>query len=180
MAVPLYNINTTGQFVPTTYIFDPAELQQLDISPEFKETLIRLYQNLNRMQFSLNGKTTGSFPLNQTVTGQLYFPKQVSSSFVNQYDRPVTRLVVNCGTLGNAGVTTTPHGIIFNKGVSFVRIYGTATDPVNFLAIPLPYASPVLANNIELSVDATNVIITTGSNRTNFTITYVVLEFLTM
>lgn len=178
MAIPTFNINTTGQFVPTTYIFDPAELQELDITPEFKETLIRLYQNLNRMQFALNGKTTGTFALNQFVTGQLYFPKQASSSLVNQIDRPVTRLTINFGTLPNTATKSVPHGIIFNSGVSFTRIYGTATDPVAFLALPIPYAS-FLTDDIVLDVDATNVNITTNSDRTNFTITYVVLEFLT-
>jgi len=179
MPIPTYNINTAGAFVPTTYIFDVAELQQLDLDPEFKETLVRLYQNLNRMQLSLNGKTTGMYALNQFVTGQLYPPNIVPSSLVQQQYRPVTRKVINFGVLPNTATKSVAHGITFNAGVSFVRVYGTATDPVGFNAIPLPYASSILANNIELNVGATNVNVITGSNRTNFTITYVVLEFLT-
>jgi hypothetical protein len=42
----------------------------------------------------------------------------------------------------------------------------------------LPYASPTDADNIELSVDVTNVSITTGSDRTGFTTTYIVLEYI--
>jgi hypothetical protein len=44
--------------------------------------------------------------------------------------------------------------------------------------IPLPYASPTLVNNIQLSVDATNVTITTGIDYSAYTVTYVILEYI--
>lgn len=180
MALELLNPNLYGSFVPTTFLLDVSIINKIDIdSPEFKELLVRLYRNLNRMCLSLNVKTSGYYALNQFVTGDLYFPATAGTSLVNADYRPVTRKVINFGTLPNAGTKSVAHGITINAGVSFVRIYGSSTDPVGFNYIPLPYASPTDANNIELNVDATNVNVITGSDRTAYTLTYIVLEFLT-
>ena len=180
MAIPTVNQNLSGSFIPTTFIFDAALLQEMDInSDEFKELLIRLYQNLNRMALSLNVKTSGYYPLNQFVTSDLYFPSTASTGLTPVTYRPVTRVVINFGILPNAGTKSVLHGITVTNATSFTRIYGTATDPVGHNYIPLPYASPTLVNNIELKVDATNVTVITGIDRTAFTITYIVLEFLT-
>lgn len=180
MALDIVNQNTSGSFVKTNFILDVAKLQDIDVqSEEFKELLVRLYQDLGLMLSSLNDKENGYYALNQFMTGKQLFPSAPSTSLVNQYYRPVTRKVINFGALPNAGTKSVPHGITCNSGVSFVYIGGCATDPVGFNYIPLPYASPTLVNNIELKVDATNVTIITGSNRSAFTITYIVLEFVT-
>lgn len=180
MALELVNQNLSGSFVPTTFILDVAQLDDIDVtSDEFKELLVRLYQNLNRIALSLNVKTSGYYALNQFVTGSLWFPSVASTSLVNNPYRPETRVVINFGALPNAGSKSVAHGITCNSGVSFTHIYGTATDPVGFNYIPLPYASASGADDIELKVDATNVTVITASNRTAFTTTYIVLEFLT-
>lgn len=93
-------------------------------------------------------------------------------------NRDVYRKVIDFGALPNAGVKTVAHGITFDASSSLTHLYASATDPVNLLYIPIPYASPTLANNIEISLDSTNVIITTGTNRSAFTICYVVIEWL--
>lgn len=180
MTLPVVNPNVLGSFISTTFVLDVARLEDIDVqSPEFKELLVRLYQDLNRMLFSLNRKISGNYGLSQFVTGSLWFPSTAATSVANVTYRPETRIVINFGTLPNTGTKSVAHGINCNSGVSFTRIYGTATDPVGFHYIPLPYASPTLVNNIELKVDATNVTVITGSNRTAFTTTYIVLEFLT-
>jgi len=180
MAIPTVNQNISGSFVPTTWILDVASIRSIDVnSDEFKELLVRLYQNLNRMVLSLNAKENGFYALNQVVTGKQYFPSTPGTSLVQQQYRPVTGLVINFGILPIAATKSLPHGIDFNAMVSFTHVYGTSTDPVNKRAISLPYASPTLIDNIELNVDATNVNVTTGIDRSNFTITYIVLEFLT-
>ena len=39
-----------GAYAPTTFIWDVEQLQHIEVtSPEFKELLVRLYQNLNLM-----------------------------------------------------------------------------------------------------------------------------------
>ena len=180
MVLPVVNSNVLGSFISTTFVLDVARLEDIDVqSPEFKELLVRLYQDLNRMLFSLNRKISGNYGLSQFVTGSLWFPSTSSTSVANVTYRPETRVVINFGTLPDTTTKSLAHGINCNKGVSFTRIYGAATDPVGFNYIPLPYASPTLVNNIELKVDATNVTVITGSNRTAFTTTYIVLEFLT-
>ncbi len=170
-----------GSFVPTNYIWEISQIQEADInSPEFKELLVRLYQNIGNIALALNTKDTAQYPLSEFVNGQLYFinPAYTSATATSPALRQVLRKVINFGTLPNTGTTTVAHGITCTAATSFTRIYGCSSDPVGFNYIPLPYASPTLANNIELRVDATNVTIITGSNRTAFTITYIVLEYL--
>lgn len=171
-----------GAFVETNFLWDVQQLQSVDVtSPEFKELLVRLYQNVGKMALVLNIKDTGHYQVTETVNGQLYFsnPAYNSSTAINPALRQVYRKVINYTTaLPNTGTATIAHGIPCTTSTTFTRIYGVANDPVGFNYIPLPYASPTLANNIELKVDATNVTIITGSNRTAFTITYIVLEYM--
>ncbi len=172
----------TGALVPTTNIWDVQQLYELDVqSPEFKELLVRLYQNVNQISLLLNVKDTGYYSNSIFMCGQNWFPNPALNSGTSTLPdfRPVFRTVVNFGALPNAGAKAVAHGLTVNAATSFTRIYAAASDPVGFNYIPIPYASPTLANNIEISVDANNVTITTGSNRTNFTICYVILEYIT-
>ena len=174
--------NNYGVLVPTTFIFDMAEISNLDISDDFKETLIRLYMNLNRMSLALSAKENGYFPLNQVINGQRYFPNTATlfSGISTVAYRDVFRVVVDFGALPNAGVKTVPHNIAINAGITFTHIYGAASDPVGFNYIPIPYSSNAAATaQVQIDVDATNVIIDTGTiNRSNFTLTLIVLEFM--
>ncbi len=172
-----------GLYVPTTNIWDEVgQLQETNVnSPEFKELLVRLYQNINNIALSLNIKDSAYYDTNEFVNGQLFFPDPNLSSSTDTVAtfRPVFRLVVNFGALPNTGTTSIPHGLDVTSGFTFTRIYGAASDTTGLNYIPLPYASTVdVAHNVELSIDATNVTITTGSNRSNFNQCYVIVEFL--
>lgn len=170
-----------GSYVPSTNIWDIPELSSVQ-DPSARELLLRLYQNINRISLVINDKDTGFYNTNEYINGQLYFPNPATTSAnanSTQF-RQVSRKVINFGALpGAAGTKSVAHNIIINSSFSFTRIYATASDQTGLNFIPIPYASSVLVNNIELSVDSTNVNITVGSNRSNFTITYVVLEYLT-
>ncbi len=171
----------TGLFVLTSYVWDVSQLYDTEVtSPAFKELLVRLYQNLNRMSLALNVKDTGIYDIFEFVNGQQYFPNPAYSSATttNPERRQVYRLVINFGALPNTGTKAVPHGLVPNAAWTFTRIYATASDTTGFNYIPIPYASPVLANAVELFVDAVNVNITTGSNRSNFNVCYVVLEYM--
>lgn len=173
--------NQVGAFVPTSFIWDVAQIGEVNVnSPEFKELLVRLYQNVTNIANVLNIKDSGYYNTLEFVTGQLYFPNPANNSTTAQTAefRQVIRKSVIFGTLPNAGTKSVAHGITVNAGTTWVNIYATATDPIGLTGIPIPYASPTLINNIEIKVDATNVTIITGSNRTNYTICNVVLEFL--
>jgi len=171
-----------GAFVPNTFIWDVQELKSIDVnSPEFKELLVRLYQNLSLMADVLNIKVTGKYPRAEFVNGKLYFPNPANSSASPALpaERQVRqKLIYYSAPLPNAGTATIPHGITCTTMTTFTRVYATASDTTGLNYIPIPYSSPTLANNIEIRVDSTNVYIITGSNRSNFNITYIVLEYL--
>ena len=173
--------DNNGSFVPTTQVWDIGTIQQTDVkSPEFKELIVRLYQNINTIAVVLNTKDTGYYPQFEMVNSQLWFPDPaLTSGTTPQPDyRQVIRKVINFGALPNTATTSVAHGITFTAKSRITRLYGTATNPVGLNYIPLPYASPTAANNIELNCDGTNVNVTTGSDRTAFTVCYIVIEYI--
>ena len=176
------NLNqNVGSFVPTSYVWDVARLYEIDInSDEFKELLVRLYQNINAISLSLNIKDTGMYNTSEFVNGQIYFPNPAlnSSTATTPDFRQVYRVVIDFGLLPNAVAKSVPHGIVVTTMTTFTRVYATASDTTGLTFIPIPYASLTLANVVEISVDATNVTITTGIDRTNYNVCYVVLEYL--
>lgn len=169
-----------GAFVPTSQVWDIAQIQDVDVtSPEFKNILIRLYQNLNLMALVLNVKDTGYYNTQEYVSGRQLFPNPALSSSTPQYPafRPICRMTVNFGALPNTATKSVPHNIQgINSQFVFTHIYATASDPVNLIYLPIPYASTT-GDDIELNVDSTNVNITTISDRTLFTQCVVVLEY---
>lgn len=177
-----YNYPTNeGSFVQTTNVWDVSQIAEVDVtSPEFKELLVRLYQNINLIAINLNSRDAGYYTTNEFVNGQLWFPNPALSSQTGTYpaNRQVLRKVINFGALPNAGTKAVAHNIPITAGYTFTRIYGTASDTTGLNYIPLPYASPTLVNNIELKVDGTNVTVITGSNRSNFNVAYIILEYI--
>ena len=127
----------------------------------------------------MNLKDSGYYDTLEFVNSQLFFPNPALSSQTAQTPvyRQVYRKVINFGALPNAGAKSVNHNIPVTIGYSFTRIYATATNPSTQF-IPIPYASASGTDNIELSVSPTQVTITTASDRTAFTITYVVVEYL--
>lgn len=173
----------TGLFIPTTNVWDVSQVYSTDItSPQFKELLVRLYQNVNAIALAVNLKDSGYYVQEEFVNGQVFFPNPTIATTTSQQlvGRQVYRKVINFGALPNAGTTSVAHDIPFNVNstITFTRIYGASTDTTNFVAIPLPYASSTAANNVELSATTTNVVITTGINRSSFDTTYVILEYI--
>lgn len=174
-----------GSFVPTTNIWDPVQISSLNIPPDLKELLIRMYQNLNLMSVVLNTKDSGYYDLQEFVNGQLFFPPMNSGSQTNPYIAPayrqVFRKILNLAQVAGvalpAGVTNVNHNIIVTPTLTFTRIYGVANDPATNNYYPLPWASAGGATNIEVIVNATQVVITNNSGIT-FSNCYIVLEFI--
>jgi hypothetical protein len=154
----------------------PLQSNQLSVSVEFPKPddsafLDTLSLTYKRIADAVNTKEGALYQPVETATFQKYFKPAETQNFRNVY-----RMTINFGTLPNTTSDTEPHNIDFTENFRVTRIYGAATDPVNLLYIPLPYASASGAD-IELSLDATNVIITTASNRTAFTESTVVIEY---
>ncbi len=167
--------SNNGAFVPNTYVWDVAQIQSVDVnSREFKELLVRLYQNIGSIATALNIKDSAYYSLGEFVNGQLFFPSPALSSETQSVARfrQVTRLVINFGALPNTGTKSVAHGLTPNSSWTFTRIYATASDTTGLTYIPIP---SLRAN---LTVDATNVNITTTANLTNYNVCYVILEYL--
>jgi hypothetical protein len=165
----------TGSFVQTTQIWDIGQLYEVDVnSEEFKELLVRLHQQINNIAVVLNTKKTAYY-LQQTFnnSSQWYNPSSADPNML----RPGYTKVISVGALG-AGVTNTAHGITIGAGstIKFTYIGGAATDSVGLNFYPLPYAGGGAAD-IQVRVDATNVIITNNSGIV-FTSAEIVLEYL--
>lgn len=170
-----------GSFIPTTNIWDDAaQLSETDVeSPVFKELLVRLYQNVGNIALALNIKDTGMYVTSEFVNGQLLFsnPALNSSTTTTATLRQMYRLALNFGALPNTGTKSVPHGLQINGAYTFTRIYACSSSTSGQVYIPIPYASTTTTDVIEINVDATNVNITTSSNKSGFNITYVILEY---
>lgn len=170
-------------FIPTTDVFDVTNIEQLDVnSTQFKELIVRLQQRTNQIAIALNQKDTGIYNTVPFVTGQTFYPNPNLSSLssLSPIWRQVYRVDIIFGALPNTGIKAVPHNIPVDATYTFVHIYGTSNNyiDVNLGFIPLPFSSPTLNLNIELSVDNTNVYVTTAVDYSNFTITDIVLEYI--
>lgn len=153
-----------------SYIWDPA-IEKLDETS--REIFARLFQNINVMLRAINDKETAIYNTQEIVNSQTFFSITATNS-----PRSVTRKVINFGALPNAGTTNVAHGITTNANVIFTRIIGCATDPAAQIYLPLPFSSPVGNQNILVSVNNTNVTITTAINYAAYNICYIVLEYI--
>lgn len=169
-----------GSFVPTTNVWDVQQLQSLNIDPQLKELLVRLYQNINNISVVLNTKDSAYYVLEEFLNGQIYFPDPNLNSTTSQKPtfRQVFRTVVNFGALPNAATKSVAHGITFDTNCSVTRIYGAATNSTSTSFLPLPYVSTVLNFQIALTVDNTNVNASTSSDYSDYTRTYIVIEYI--
>jgi len=180
--------NSSGTFIPTTQVWDVSEIKDVDVTkPEFKELLVRMYQNLNTMAVTINNKESAYYDTSETVKGQSFFPDPLlsSSTASRPENRQVFNKVINFGALPNAATRSYAHGIDIKRGFTFTRIYGCSTCQANtnpvlpFYSIPLPYVSTAgIASCIELYVDALNVVIITAIDYSAYDKTYIVLEYI--
>jgi hypothetical protein len=174
-----------GAFGPTTQVWDVGELQNINVnSPEFKELLVRMYQNLNLMTLVLNAADKGIYDTQEFLNGQQWFPDPTTNSTtaISSHYRTPLRKVINMGALKNTGTTSQLHGITVSDTLRWTRIYGVATAPGTshpaLNGIPLPYVSTTAGSIVELNVTSTTVNAITNDDKSAFTYCYVVLEYL--
>lgn len=162
----------TGSFVATTNVWDVSDIYETEIgSPEFKELIVRLYQNVNNIALALNSKDSAFYLTEEFQTGQLWFNQNSS----NQLDlRPAFRKVVNFGPIGLGLNAPVPHGLTPTNTWKFTKIQGAASDTATLTYFPLPFAG---AGDIQVKVTSTNVVINNGTVST-FTDAYIILEYI--
>ncbi len=162
---------TPFNFQPQVYLF-PEQYND-----DFR---LQLRKYLNNIAIALNAKENGFYLEDETPTAGLFIPIATPNSSANVKFRPMFRVVVDFGALPDNGTKTVSHGITTTEDFSIVRFDGSATDPGATTlesAIPIPF----VGNNpfeVEMEMDATDIIITTGMDRTNYTRTFIVIEYI--
>ena len=162
--------NFTGSpnnFLPTTFFIPEEEDQRL----------IKLREYLGNIAQATNSKDSAIYDAIETITGQRFLPLYSNNTASNATYRSVSRIVLDFGALPAAGTKSVAHGITVSASTSITKIYGAATDPSTSF-IPLPYSSPTLNENIALNMDSTNVNVVVGIDRSAFTRTFVIIEFM--
>lgn len=157
--------------------FDPANSQapylqtSIYFPEEFEEFRVKFLEVFRSISNTVNSRQIGLFDLTEFITGEQWFILGNA-----QVKRTTFRKVFSIGAIG-AGVTlNTAHGL---TGVTaYTHIYGTAVTAFPDFR-PIPYASVTAVNQqIEIRVDATNIIISNGAAAPNITSAIVVLEML--
>jgi hypothetical protein len=169
-----------SRYIPRSGTFDRALIDKLQVNSELKEVLIQLYQFTNIMADAINRKVSGDHPLVECLSGKLWSPDPTLSSTSQQtpHKRQSSLIVVDCGALPNTTTKTVAHGITCTSTTRFVNYWGAASDTTALTYIKLPYVSATAANIVEVSIDSTNINITTGADRTNYNTSLIVLEYL--
>ncbi len=123
-----------------------------DTVPEkWEEAREFFIENLKKISDTTNVREIGFFLDEELLTGKQFIPATTS----NQEFRSIFRIVVDCSPLV-AGINTFAHGITFDSNFTLMQLYAASTRPGALVAQPIPNGSDTI------SIDVTNVIITTS------------------
>lgn len=136
-----------------------------------------LVEHLKKISNAVNVREIGWYLDEELLSGKAFIPGATVAGNPQQF-RQVFRKVIDFGALPNTATKTVAHGISFTTRSTLTNLYGAATNPTTLEYIPLPYSSAVLTDNIELSADSTNIVVTTASNWATYTRCYVVIEYI--
>ena len=153
--------NSLAPFLQTS-VFFPDEFD------EFRVKFLQLYRDIANC---VNKREISIYELQEFLTGEQWFT--VGNP---QLKRQTYRQTYQIGAIAAGTTLNTAHGI--TGFTAFTHIYATAVTalPDNR---PIPYASVTAVNQqIEIRVDATNIIISNGAAAPAITSAIVVLEYL--
>lgn len=159
-------------------------LEYEDFPKEYNEQFrVQLIQMINDICISINSKESGFYSDETTITSEKVLPTYCDdlAGAVNVYHRTVRRKVIFTGALPDNGTKQILHNINFPTGSVGWRLWGGASiiDANKDLKvfIQLPLGSPNLSSNIEIYATENHVVIVTGTNRSNFNFSFVVVEY---
>jgi hypothetical protein len=169
-----YLDNPSGLSLPTTQSLNLGQLNELKAdSTQFKQLIVRLYQQLNQFALVINKKESGVYVSDTEVVTSKTFEYAPDETY------PIYMKLIDIGALG-AGVTTVAHNITPATNLFFTQIYGAASlynaNPLLSQYVSLPWVSAGGAANIEVIVNGTNIVITNNSGIA-FTSSQIVLEY---
>lgn len=168
-------IPNQGLLIQQTPVFDVGLLYTTDVnSADFKELLVRLYQQINNISIAVNLKASGLYSNMEFMTGKLYFSANNDPNF----QRPIYMKVVDTGALISGTPKVIPHGLVIGNTVnntwSFIAIYGAANNPSTRNYYPIPYPTTTY---ISVTLDDTNIYIDNESG-VDFTASEIILEYI--
>lgn len=142
----------------------PVSIELPEDPKQFRYRINDLYQ---KIASSVNLKEGALYVPEEKINGAQYFDANNP-----QKNKAVYRMVVDFGPLPNTGTTSIAHNIAgWDANFRLTRAYGAATDPVGLEAVPIPN------DGIFLSINSTDVIVTTTANFSAFTETTIVIEY---
>lgn len=157
----------------------PLVANQLPISVEFPRdqqdfinTVSLLYK---RIANSVNTKEGALYLPQELATFQQYFTPNDPQTLRNTYRKTFDMVSLNGGNIAAGATVSFAHNI--SSLVACTRIYGTATTsnaPVRY--VPLPYVSQVAAEDIQIYLTPTNVVLVNGNSI--LTQAYITAEYL--
>ncbi len=138
-----------------------------------------IVEQLKRITNALNMREIGFFLDQELLSGKQFIPgvNIATDGGSSQQFRTVLRKVVDCGALPNTGTKQVPHEIVVDANFTLIDLFGAATDPVGLTSIDLGHAAAP-PFQVEIFLDATNVNIVTGSNRSNYTRSFIIIEYM--
>lgn len=169
-------INTQAPFVDESVFFPD----------DWKQFLLKITDSYRDAASGINARSIGLYPLNEIITGNLLFnrdnPQRPRSGFRKTFDFGAIDSTAGAGPY--PATAFIEHEIQVTDEFESFKIFGsaidpTATGPTVRKAIPLPYSSATLADNIELYMTESRIYVVVGSNafagftRSNITVEYV-------
>jgi len=172
------NPQQVGSFIPSSNIWDVSQIYQVDdISPQLKELLVRMYQNLNLMAINVNLKDTGYYDTLEFIDSCLWFPNPAYNSSTQTAPtwRQESRKAIYITSLP-PGTTTVAHNITITAMTTFTKnINGMANDTVGNNYYPISASGTDV--DISATLNATNLVLVNNTAIT-FNFTYVTLHWI--
>ncbi len=150
-----------------------------DTVPEkWEEAREFLVEHLKKISNAVNAREIGWYLDEELISGKSFIPVPVPMGDASpQQFRTVLRKVIDFGALPNSTIKSVPHGILVNSRFTLIHLYACATDPIGLTSFEIDHAEPATGVTW-MYMDATNINIITGSNRTSYTRVFVTIEFI--
>src|SRR5882757_3767738 len=135
-----------------------------DVVPEkWEEARPAIVEQLKKITNAVNSREIGWYIDEEVLTGKSFIPGVNNlTGGTSQQFRQVLRKEIDFGPLPNTGVKSVPHGITVDANFTLVFLGAYATDPIAFVAFPIPYADHInILDAVSITIDAVNINIAT-------------------
>ena len=143
------------------------QVSKVYYSPNKETLLLNIFNKVNDIVYTINTKDTGIYNNEEFFTCQQWYVDR------GQNQKSILwRKAYNIGALPNSATINIAHGLPLTTDWDFIKIYGTAKDPIAIQSIPL--SNP----NISIMISTVNINITTTANLSAYTNTKIILEYI--